>query len=57
MSIKEKYRLEFRAEFFNAFNSPHFDNPNTVLGNANYGRVTSTAFPAREIQLGIKLLF
>jgi len=55
--IKEKYRFEFRAEFFNAFNSPHFDNPNTVLGNANYGRVTSTVFPAREIQLGMKFVF
>jgi hypothetical protein len=59
--IGERYKLEFRAEFFNAFNSPHFalnNNTNNIrLGNPNYGRVTSTAFPAREIQLGLKFVF
>ena len=29
-AIDEKRAIEFRAEFFNAFNNPHFANPNTT---------------------------
>ena len=32
---------EIRADFFNATNTPHYENPNGTLGNANFGRVTS----------------
>jgi len=55
--IMENYRVEFRAEFFNAFNTAHLSNPNTTLGNANFGKITGTQFPAREIQLGLKFTF
>lgn len=55
--IQERYRVEFRAEFFNAFNSSHFSNPNTTFGNPNFGRITGTRFPAREIQFGLKFSF
>jgi hypothetical protein len=34
-------RAEIRADFFNATNTPHYENPNGTLGNANFGRVTS----------------
>ena len=33
----ERYRLQFRAELFNAFNTPNFGNPGTSLGSANFG--------------------
>ncbi|MCI0392733.1 MAG: TonB-dependent receptor [Acidobacteria bacterium] len=56
-AIDEKRAIEFRSEFFNAFNNPHFANPNTSLGNANFGRITGTVLTAREIQLGLKLTF
>jgi hypothetical protein len=56
-AIDEKRALEFRSEFFNAFNNPHFNNPNTSLGNAAFGRISSTALTPREIQLGLKLTF
>lgn len=49
--------LEFRVEVFNLFNKAHFSNPNDRLGNANFGRVSSTRFPSREIQLGARFLF
>lgn len=55
--VRERFRTEFRAEFFNAFNNPHFANPNTQRANANYGRITSTILTPREIQLGLKLAF
>jgi hypothetical protein len=55
--IKERFQTQFRAEFFNAFNNPHFANPNTARANANYGRITSTILTPREIQLGLRFTF
>jgi hypothetical protein len=56
-AIDEKRAIEFRSEFFNAFNNPHFANPNTSLGNSNFGRISGTVLTPREIQLGLKLTF
>jgi hypothetical protein len=56
-AIDEKRAIEFRAEFFNAFNNPHFANPNTSFGNSNFGRISGTVLTPREIQLGLKLTF
>jgi hypothetical protein len=56
-AIDEKRSVEFRAEFFNAFNNPHFSNPNVQVGNASFGRISSTVLTPREIQLGLKLVF
>ena len=44
--------LELRLETFNLFNHAHFGNPNTSFGNSQFGRITSTRLPSREIQLG-----
>jgi len=49
--------IEVRFEFFNLFNKAHFANPNDRLGNAQFGRISSTRFPSREIQLGGRFLF
>jgi hypothetical protein len=49
--------LELRVEVFNLFNKAHFSNPNDRLGNAIFGRISSTRFPSREIQLGARFLF
>ena len=47
--------MEFRAEFFNAFNHTNFGIPNNTLGNrALLGQITST-FAARDIQLALKM--
>lgn len=53
----ETHRLMFRAEMFNAFNTPQFGNPGTTLGNPTFGRVTSTAADNRQIQLALKYSF
>jgi hypothetical protein len=55
----EKLGLEFRTEFFNLFNRTQFAPPNTSLGSATFGQVTST-YPGtnpRLIQFGLKFLF
>ena len=49
-------RLEFRAEFFNAFNHTEFNNVSNTFTNGDFGAITSAHDP-REIQLGLKLYF
>jgi hypothetical protein len=63
--IRENYRLEFRADFFDIFNHPNFGNPGlTVLpGSTTLGVITSTRFPpgdsgsSRQIQFALKFKF
>lgn len=54
--FNENTKLEFRAEAFNLFNKTNFGTPNGNVSNVNFGTITS-AFPAREIQLAVKLYF
>ena len=49
-------KLEFQANFFNAFNHTEFNNVNTNFSSGNFGAITSAHDP-REIQLGLKLYF
>jgi len=53
----ESHYLMFRAEFFNALNTPQFSNPGGTLGTGTFGRVTSTSIPNRQIQLALKYSF
>jgi len=55
----EKLSTEFRAEFFNISNTPHFSLPNTTLQTAAFGTIGSTVIspPQRELQFGLKLSF
>jgi len=54
--IRERHRIQFRAEFFNAFNHPSFNNPGATLGVPSFGVITS-ANPGRIIQLALKYNF
>ncbi len=56
-ALKERTSLQFRAEFFNLFNTPAFSNPNATFGASNFGTITSTKHDNREIQFALKLLF
>jgi hypothetical protein len=47
---------ELRADAFNLTNTPHFNNPNGTLGNAQFGQVTG-AFGARLVRFGARVIF
>lgn len=57
MPYSEHHTLQFRTEFFNAFNKPQFANPDANLGDGAFGQVTSTKIDNREIQLALKYRF
>ena len=55
----EQLNLEFRAEFFNAFNHPVFSQPDAFItdGPGAAGVITSTVIPQRQVQFALKLHF
>ena len=71
--LSERFRLEFRSEFFNLTNHPNFSNPGfsgngvvaapgslNYLDTSNFGKITSTRDgqnDQREIQFALKLYY
>ena len=57
-AITERQSVQFRAEFFNAFNHPQFNNPVTNQQTAaTFGIIQSTSTNARVIQFALKYIF
>lgn len=54
--VTEKINLQLRLEFFNAFNKPNFDAPNTNVSSTLVGQILS-AEPSRQIQAVFRLVF
>jgi hypothetical protein len=54
--IRESMNVQFRAEFFNAFNTPQFGDPNGSVTATNFGQITG-ASGARVMQMGLRLSF
>ena len=72
IQLTERFRLEFRSEFFNILNHPNFNAPNfggngvvAVSGsgdftNPSFGEIGSTRdapYDPRQIQFALKLYF
>jgi hypothetical protein len=61
--IKERVRLELRADANNALNSPRFPSPNTSVTSGLFGvttldqSFTYDAYGPRQMQLGVRLSF
>jgi hypothetical protein len=54
--ITERWKTEFRGEFFNVLNHANFGLPGRTLGAPNFGIITA-ARDARSIQLALRLAF
>ena len=70
--VKERVRLQFRADFFNILNHTNFSNPVHDQSSASFGKITQTVGSAtatsvgttagpfggpRQIQLALRLMF
>jgi hypothetical protein len=55
-AITERWRLEARAEAFNAINHTNFNAPNANQSSGTFGRITSAGDP-RILQFAMKLIF
>ena len=58
IKIKESHSIQFRTEFYNAFNKTQFGNPATAVStSATFGLITTTSVNPRIIQFGLKFTF
>src|SRR4029077_8598523 len=53
-ALRERMKLQFRAEMFNVFNQVNFNNPDTTVTDGTFGVITG-AQPGRVVQLALKL--
>lgn len=55
--VHEAMALKFQADFFNVSNTPHYSNPDTTLGDSNFGQIGGTNGTPREVQVGLHFTF
>jgi len=55
-SVTDRYRVQFRGEFFNVLNHTRFLNPVTTVTGAGFGNILSASDP-RIVQLALKVFF
>jgi hypothetical protein len=70
--ITERFRLQFRSDFFNLFNDVNFANPVNNQSSSSFGKITQTVGSAvatavgttagplggpRQIQMSLRLMF
>jgi hypothetical protein len=57
IQLREKVKLQIRAEALNALNHPNFSSPNTSVSSAAFGTITGENTFTRIIQFGVKMIF
>jgi carboxypeptidase family protein/TonB-dependent receptor-like protein len=57
VSLTEKLKMHFRADFINALNHVNWVGPNTDLNSSNFGTVSNQANTPRWIQFQVRLTF
>jgi hypothetical protein len=56
-AIKEGVKFQLRGEFINAFNHAQFELPERSPTNSAFGKSTGQTNLARNVQIGLKLIF
>jgi hypothetical protein len=54
--LREKVKLQFRAEFFNTMNHPNFNLVGRIMNDPTFGQVLSQ-FDPRQLQFGLKVTY
>ncbi len=55
--ITERFKTEFRSEFFNVFNHPNMGQPVNSITSPLFGSIQSTAGNSRQLQFALKIFF
>ena len=55
--VTERTKVEFRSEFFNAFNNVSFQNPDNVIASPSFGQILEPSTGPRVIQFALKVNF
>jgi hypothetical protein len=55
--VFHEQRLDFRSDFFNAFNIASYGNPDNSITDSTFGQITSTRSTERHIQFELKYAF
>jgi Carboxypeptidase regulatory-like domain/TonB dependent receptor len=57
-TITERIRLQFRGQAYNIGNTPHLSQPDSNLGDGNFGRITTTLLDTeRQIEFAARITF
>jgi len=56
-SASERIKVQFRAEVFNATNTPHFNNPRSNVSLAGFSEITSAQEDERQFRFGLRVSF
>ena len=56
-TMRSDWRVTFRAESINFFNTPQFANPNADLSSPAFGKITNTLNDGRNFQFTLQLQF
>jgi hypothetical protein len=56
-AITEAQHLEFRTDFFNAFNIASYDNPDNSVQDSTFGKITNVRSLPRQIQMSLHYTF
>jgi hypothetical protein len=56
-NIKESFRFQLRAEFYNAFNNTSFQDISRLITAPDFGQYTTVGQNARIIQLAARFIF
>jgi hypothetical protein len=59
ITVRGDVKIQLRAEFINAFNSPYFPNPVTGQTSSTFGQISASNQEnyARRAQIGVKVVF
>jgi hypothetical protein len=55
--LTERFKFQFRAEFFNALNYTNLGTPNRFVNTPQFGTITEAATPGRELQFSARISF